>query len=79
MAARSRAKVTSALAPMQMALLTAITHSGNQTARDGTAALAGPEPIPHCFTYFAYVRTGRGKGGSVRLTVKMTHFHIFQT
>lgn len=39
MAARPRAKVTGALAPVQMALLTAITHSANKTARDGAPAL----------------------------------------
>ncbi|GLD71022.1 teashirt homolog 1 isoform X3 [Lates japonicus] len=61
MAARPRAKVTGALAPVQMALLTAITHSANQTARDGTPALPLPEPAPRCWCCSAYVRPGREK------------------
>lgn len=42
MAARPRAKVTGALAPVQMALLTAITPSANQTIGDGSASPADP-------------------------------------
>lgn len=60
MAARPRAKVTGALAPVQMALLTAITHSANQTARDGTPALPGPAPC--CWCCSAYVHPGEEKG-----------------
>lgn len=61
MAARPRAKVTGALAPVQMALLTAITRSANQTARDGTPALPLPQPAPRCWCCAAYARPGQGK------------------
>lgn len=56
MAARPRAKVTGALAPVQMALLTAITHSANQTAGDG-APLA--EPAPCCWCCSTYAHAGQ--------------------
>ncbi|CAG12849.1 unnamed protein product [Tetraodon nigroviridis] len=42
MAARPRAKVTGALALWQMALLTAITQSANQTIGDGSASPSDP-------------------------------------
>ncbi|PWA32345.1 hypothetical protein CCH79_00012063 [Gambusia affinis] len=41
-----RAKVTGALAPVQMALLTGITHSANQTIRDGPCQPRAPSLSP---------------------------------
>lgn len=62
MAARPRAKVTGALAPVQMALLTAITHSANQTARDGTPALPLPEPSPSLLVLLCICASGAREG-----------------
>lgn len=72
MAARPRAKVTGALAPVQMALLTAITHSANQTARDGTPALplaSVPVPLRVCVA-------GDAGGGFVWSPVTITRLHV---
>lgn len=76
MAARPRAKVTGALAPVQMALLTAITHSANQTARDGTPALPLPEPSPCCWCCSAYVRPGREGESLIWSAVRFTHLQV---